>query len=250
MILLRHTRPAVAEGMCYGRSDLALGPDFEAAAAAVLANLPEVRRVVSSPLGRCRRLAERIAATRRLPLAEDARLVEFDSTVSTAAVISGLYDRLPANGSELVLYDVNRAARIAPMLRPAALADAARLAPAAPRPYRTVVVGNAGPGAAAAVERMREAGGADEAVIPLGVDYPADIFSLSHVALPFPPWDGLYGYAPDGRENFGIALGSLTARGETGTLTVSLDQVGRLTSNPFHAEMLARIGQMIDAEAP
>ena len=78
MILLRHTRPAVAEGMCYGRSDLALGPDFEAAAAAVLANLPEVRRVVSSPLGRCRRLAERIAATRRLPLAEDARLVEFD----------------------------------------------------------------------------------------------------------------------------------------------------------------------------
>ena len=97
---------------------------------------------------------------------------------------------------------------------------------------------------------MRGAGGADEAVIPLGVDYPADIFSLSHVALPFPPWDGLYGYAPDGTENFGIPLGSLTARGETGTLTVSLDQVGRLTSNPFHAEMLARIGQMIDAEAP
>ncbi len=194
------------------------------------------------------------AITRSGAIARIAPVLTFqsvvDSTVSTAAVISGLYDRLPANGSELVLYDVNRAARIAPMLRPAALADAARLAPAAPRPYRTVVVGNAGPGAAAAVERMREAGGADEAVIPLGVDYPADIFSLSHVALPFPPWDGLYGYAPDGRENFGIALGSLTARGETGTLTVSLDQVGRLTSNPFHAEMLARIGQMIDAEAP
>lgn len=78
MILLRHTRPAVAEGICYGRSDLALGPDFEAAAAAVLANLPEVGCVVSSPLGRCRQLAERIAAARRLPLAEDARLIEFD----------------------------------------------------------------------------------------------------------------------------------------------------------------------------
>ncbi|WP_299134693.1 histidine phosphatase family protein [uncultured Amaricoccus sp.] len=68
----------MAEGVCYGRSDLALGPDFEAAANAALAALPAVARVVTSPLGRCRRLAERVAAARSLPLAEDARLIEFD----------------------------------------------------------------------------------------------------------------------------------------------------------------------------
>ncbi|MER2507241.1 MAG: alpha/beta hydrolase [Amaricoccus sp.] len=168
-----------------------------------------------------------------------------DSTVSAPAVVSDLYDRLPVNGSELVLYDVNRAAQMAPMLRPAALSSAARLVPAAARPYRIVVIGNV-PGDTAAVERVREAGATEEVATPLGADYPRDIFSLSHVAPPFPPWDGLYGYAPDGRESFGISLGSLSARGETGTLTVSLDQVGRLTSNPFFDAMLARIGRMID----
>ena len=43
-----------------------------------------------------------------------------DFTVSTPAVISGLYDHLPANGSELVLFDLNRAAGVSPLLRDAA----------------------------------------------------------------------------------------------------------------------------------
>jgi alpha-ribazole phosphatase len=78
VILLRHSRPAVAEGTCYGRSDLAPGPDFETAAAAVLAGLPPVAAVRSSPLVRCLRLAERIAATRGLALDTDPRLIEMD----------------------------------------------------------------------------------------------------------------------------------------------------------------------------
>lgn len=78
MILLRHTRPETAEGTCYGRSDLAPDADFEAAAEAVLAGLPLVARVVSSPLKRCLRLAERIAAVRGLALACDPRLAEMD----------------------------------------------------------------------------------------------------------------------------------------------------------------------------
>jgi alpha-ribazole phosphatase len=78
VILLRHSRPAVAEGTCYGRSDLAPGPDFEAAAATVLAGLPPVAAVRSSPLVRCLRLAERIAATRGLALDTDPRLIEMD----------------------------------------------------------------------------------------------------------------------------------------------------------------------------
>lgn len=78
MILLRHTRPAVAPGTCYGRTDLDLHTDFEAAAAAVLAALPPVTSVVSSPLARCLRLAERIAERRDLALATDPRLIEMD----------------------------------------------------------------------------------------------------------------------------------------------------------------------------
>lgn len=78
MIVLRHTRPAVAEGTCYGRTDLALDGDFEPALAAILRDLPEVSEIRTSPLGRCRRLAERLALARNLPLIEDGDLIEMD----------------------------------------------------------------------------------------------------------------------------------------------------------------------------
>lgn len=78
LILLRHTRPRGRDGVCYGRSDLPLADDFDAAASTVLASLPEVSAVVSSPLVRCRRLAERISAARRLGLRTDPRIVEMD----------------------------------------------------------------------------------------------------------------------------------------------------------------------------
>lgn len=78
MILLRHTRPEIAEGICYGRSDLDLAADFETVLAGILRDLPEVAHVVTSPLRRCRRLAEAIAADRGLALATDTRLREMD----------------------------------------------------------------------------------------------------------------------------------------------------------------------------
>lgn len=78
MIVLRHTRPAIAEGTCYGRSDLALDDGFEAGLAAILRDLPPVSSVRTSPLSRCRRLAERLAAARGLPLDVDEALVEMD----------------------------------------------------------------------------------------------------------------------------------------------------------------------------
>ena len=67
-----------------------------------------------------------------------------DFTVSTRAIISSLYVHLPANGSELVLFDVNRDAQV----RSAAavrIADTvlARLLPAPPRRFRTTIITNA-----------------------------------------------------------------------------------------------------------
>src|SRR5690606_37339870 len=40
-----------------------------------------------------------------------------DFTVSTRALINALYARLPANGSELVLFDLNRATKLGPLFR-------------------------------------------------------------------------------------------------------------------------------------
>ena len=39
--------------------------------------------------------------------------------MSTPAVVNTLYDRLPANGSELVLFDVNHIPGIAVFMQPA-----------------------------------------------------------------------------------------------------------------------------------
>lgn len=78
LILLRHTRPAGSDGTCYGVSDLPPGPDLPAEARRLAAQLPPVRRILTSPLARCARLAAALGAARGLPVAEDARLRELD----------------------------------------------------------------------------------------------------------------------------------------------------------------------------
>ncbi|MDD7971789.1 histidine phosphatase family protein [Roseinatronobacter alkalisoli] len=78
MILLRHTRPDMAPGICYGRSDPDLAPCFADAAQTLVDTLPDVLRVVSSPLMRCLRLARHVADARAIPLSVDPRLSEMD----------------------------------------------------------------------------------------------------------------------------------------------------------------------------
>ncbi len=61
LTLIRHTRVAVAPGLCYGRIDVPLADTFEAEAAQIEAQLARgPRRVFTSPSTRCRRLAEQL----------------------------------------------------------------------------------------------------------------------------------------------------------------------------------------------
>jgi alpha-beta hydrolase superfamily lysophospholipase len=189
-----------------------------------------------------------------LRLARSDRLVDLppiltfqsviDFTVSTRAIITSLYAHLPANGSELVLFDMNRSAKLGPLLSTAADIVLTRILPPPPRRFRTVIISNAGD-SDEVMERVIEAGGETEQVRPLGLTWPLGVFSLSHVAVPFPPSDGLYGFAPDPSEDFGIALGTIAARGEVGALIVSLDTLLRMSSNPFFPYMIGRIEEGI-----
>ena len=62
-----------------------------------------------------------------------------DFTVSTRAIISSLYAYLPANGSELVLFDLNRSTKFGPLLRTGSDTVVARLLPEPPpSPPRSV----------------------------------------------------------------------------------------------------------------
>jgi alpha-ribazole phosphatase len=60
--LIRHTTPDVTPGTCYGRTDLALAASFEDELSDVLERMPSGSVLLSSPLQRCRILAERLSA--------------------------------------------------------------------------------------------------------------------------------------------------------------------------------------------
>ncbi|MBI3524984.1 MAG: alpha-ribazole phosphatase family protein [Betaproteobacteria bacterium] len=74
LYLIRHPRPAVAQGLCYGRSDLALAEDAGISASALRLLLPKNLPLFSSPLTRCRLLAEALHPVPQF----DARLQELN----------------------------------------------------------------------------------------------------------------------------------------------------------------------------
>lgn len=59
LYLVRHPKPEVAQGMCYGASDVLCCEDaLQNAATQLLKELPKSLHIISSPLSRCERLAQ------------------------------------------------------------------------------------------------------------------------------------------------------------------------------------------------
>lgn len=168
-----------------------------------------------------------------------------DSTVSSRAVVSAFYRYLPDNGSQLVLFDINQAANLRALFRPALYSAVENVLTPAPRRYGTTVVTNAPAQSYDTVARITPANETQEQVQPLNIRWPQGMYSLSHVAVPFPLNDALYGNEPDEKNSAGIQLGTLSLRGETGALTVGMDTLMRATSNPFFPYMMTRIGHNI-----
>jgi alpha-beta hydrolase superfamily lysophospholipase len=170
-----------------------------------------------------------------------------DFTVSTSALISSLYAQLPANGSELVLFDINRTAQWSPLLRSSARDTLLRIAPVPPLRYRLTVLTNASPTSVEVVEQTTQPNETQARVAPTGLDYPRDVYSLSHVALPCPVTDSLYGRTPDPNDDLGIHLGAQSVRGETGALIVGAGLLTRLSWNPFYPYIVTRIDRLTGA---
>ncbi len=166
-----------------------------------------------------------------------------DATVSARAPFDTLYSRLPANGSAIVLFDRNRSAEAGLLIRPANANLAEVIVPSEPRKYAVTVVrdGEAGYGVAETLTAASNETGRET----LGTGYPPELYSLSHVALPFPCSDPLYGSAPDAGESPGVHLGTVAVRGERGALVVSNDTLMRATCNPFFDYLVERIDATI-----
>jgi alpha-beta hydrolase superfamily lysophospholipase len=178
-----------------------------------------------------------------------------DATVRVEAVVEGLHDRLSNPKNELVVFDINRQAKMSDFF----LVDPAeRLRSLIERPttpYRLTVISNLDETTSTLEEWSRPAGSTEVTMTPLGQEWPRGFYSLSHVAVPFPPDDPIYGTHPDPEQLFGVQLGTLEARGERNLLTVSAAQLIRLRSNPFfpyieqRLRSLTGVGVSVPAEA-
>lgn len=170
-----------------------------------------------------------------------------DFTTSTRAVIHALYEQLPDNGSELVIFDLNRSASYGPLMRTNAGNVLARALPEPPRDYAFSLITNRSDKTRDTLEARVAAKSVEETRRDLDLQFPPGVFSLSHVALPFPLDDSLYGIEPQGPPEFGVHLGALAPRGERGTLIVTLDALVRMSCNPFHDLVLEKIDEVIPA---
>jgi hypothetical protein len=113
-----------------------------------------------------------------------------------------------------------------------------------------VVITNAESPSGEVVERKTPPNATAEVRRGLGITYPVEMYSLSHVAVPFPLSDSLYGLQPEPGEHFGVHLGTITARGEVGLLIVGLENLIRASSNPFFPYMLSRIEEGVAGAQP
>ena len=174
-------------------------------------------------------------------LGADGRLAQFppvltfqslvDATVSTPAIVANLYDRLPKNGSALVLFDFNRHARLNPFIRPEDYSLIPRLFEGRARSYRVTVVTNVRKDSLEAQARNVEPGSTTPVDESIGLEWAPDTFSLSHVALPFSPDDPVYGGGAAESPTGPVTLGLLSPRGKS-VLTVPVEVLMRVSSNP------------------
>ena len=173
-----------------------------------------------------------------------------DATVSTAAVVDNLLEHLPPGSSELVLFDLNRrdVSSTVMVADPGPLT--ARLMASDQLPFGLTLITNQDPRSTRVVNRHKPPLSGEISIESMDAAWPEGIISLSHIALPFPPDDPLYGQKrPEGSDV--VFLGQIAVKGERGLLLFPSDWLLRLRHNPFYAFVESQtIAWLDDAEAP
>ena len=95
------------------------------------------------------------------------------------------------------------------------------------------------------VARVKEAGSETITQVDLDLAWPASVYSMSHVAIPAPLDDPLYGLFPAEAEGYDLHLGNIQLRGERNLLKMSEANLMRLRSNPFFDFVETKIAEWI-----
>jgi alpha-beta hydrolase superfamily lysophospholipase len=183
-------------------------------------------------------------------LAADGKLKEFpptlafqstvDATVSAPDVVENLMRRLPNAGNELVLFDINRSAGIEGLLKNDPHGWLEQVFHGRENRFSVTLVTNGEGEPKSVIAQQLAPQDHEPTVTDLGLTWPDNVYSLAHIALPFPPNDPIYG-GPDAAPSQGVHLGNLALRGERGTLRVSGNDLLRMHWNPFHSYLEQRI---------
>ena len=204
------------------------------------------RSLTQSVAGRVARLSQSDDATSFPPILVFKSAV--DATVSTDAVVDRLLGRLPDNGNELVLFDINRSAAASVLLVSDPGPFTRRLFADPSLPFGITFITNDNDTSMSIVQRYKPPYSAEVTEVrDLDLEWPRGIISLSHVALPFPPDDPLYGaIRPESRNE--LHLGQIAIRGERGLMVLSSDWLLRLRYNPFYSVLEDRVLEWVSVE--
>ncbi len=170
-----------------------------------------------------------------------------DYTVGATAIVRTLYDRLPPNGSELVLYDINRNSTLLYLMKDRPADPVAHFRSLAPLDFGVTILRNRDR-SVNAIDSLSLAAGQIQAVTEeTKYRWPTEMFSLSHIAIPFRDDDLLYGNGSMQNENNpGVVLGALAPRGEKGVLLLTPDYFLRTRHNPFYAFQARHLAEWLD----
>jgi alpha-beta hydrolase superfamily lysophospholipase len=206
----------------------------------------QVHRLTRNVERRMQALAQDTVAGEKLPPILVLKST-VDSTVTTDAVVDNLLVHLPANRNELVLFDINRNTAIKSTLLvsdPGPLTN--RMMADQNLPFAVTFVTNENPHSASIVARRKAPFSLEKSdVEQLDISWPRGIVSLSHVALPFPPDDPLYGQYPSADDEL-LFLGDMAIKGERGLLRIPADWLLRLRYNPFYPYLEKRLLEWVD----
>jgi pimeloyl-ACP methyl ester carboxylesterase len=172
-----------------------------------------------------------------------------DATVPPVASLTRVYGRVRRSRDEsgLVLFDANRGAGIGALLVPEADELLALASPDRRFEFRVTLITNAATGTQ--VEAVtRPAGSLRTTRTPLGLAWPEGVYSLSHVAVPFPPDDPAYGVgtSPAGPP---FPFGDLEIKGERGVFRIPDRLLTRLRYNPFYGVVEGEIRNFLGLAA-
>ncbi|MBV7317215.1 carboxylesterase [Shewanella sp. NIFS-20-20] len=168
-----------------------------------------------------------------------------DNTVSTQAIITDLFQRLGSQ-HQLVLFDINRVIEQFQLLK----RDPRSALVYRPHQdsYQLTVIENVTKDSPKVQAYHRH--GPHTAIEALDMTWPNNVYSLSHIALPFAATDPVYGNElVAGYEQ--IALGRFYAKGEAGVHTINATDMLRQKWNPFFDYMLRQTAEHVSgAPAP